>query len=45
VLQAIGLSKEEIKSSIRFSFGEKTSKRELDYIVDGLQSIFKLLIA
>ncbi len=44
VLQAIGLSKKEIKSSIRFSFGENTSKRELDYIVNILQNIFNLLI-
>jgi cysteine desulfurase len=43
VLQAIGLSKKEIKSSIRFSFGEKTSKRELDYIVKSLIIIFKIL--
>ena len=43
VLTVIGLSESEIKNSIRFSFGERTSKKELDYIIKSLQSIFKLL--
>ena len=33
VLTAIGLSKEEARSSIRFSLGKQTSKADLDYVL------------
>ncbi|TSC91166.1 MAG: cysteine desulfurase [Parcubacteria group bacterium Gr01-1014_2] len=40
VLLAIGLSKEEARSSIRFSFG-KTSKADLDYVLKILPKVVK----
>lgn len=36
VLSAIGLSKEEARSSLRITFGEKNTLKEVDYIVNTL---------
>lgn len=43
VLLAIGLRHEEAHGSIRFTIGEKTTKKEIDYTVDQLKKIVKLL--
>ena len=42
VLKAIGLSDEDVKSTIRFTFGEQT-KDEVNYVVDSLIDIVKIL--
>ena len=39
VLTAIGLSKEEARSSIRFSLGKQTSKADLDYVLKILPKV------
>ncbi|MBI4117303.1 MAG: cysteine desulfurase [Parcubacteria group bacterium] len=41
VLTAIGLSKEEARSSIRFSLGRQTNKGELDYALKILPKVVK----
>ena len=41
VLTAIGLSKEEARSSIRFSLGRKISKADLDYVLKILPKVVK----
>lgn len=43
VLKSIGLSVEEARSSLRFSFGQSTKKADIDYIIKQLVSIMKLL--
>jgi cysteine desulfurase len=43
VLRAMGKTSEQIKSSIRFSFGKNISKEDVDYVVDKLVSIVKKL--
>jgi cysteine desulfurase len=42
VLKAIGLTDEEAESSIRISFGEKTTKEEIDALIMSLKTYFKL---
>jgi cysteine desulfurase len=42
VLKAIGLTDEEAESSIRISFGEKTTKEEIDALIMSLATYFKL---
>lgn len=42
-LQAIGLSKEQVESTIRFSFSVYTTKEELDYTVQSLQELLPVL--
>ena len=42
VLKSIGLSDEDVKSTIRFTFGEQT-KDEVNYVVDSLIDIVKIL--
>jgi cysteine desulfurase len=42
VLKAIGLTDEEAESSIRISFGEKTTKEEIDALITSLATYFKL---
>lgn len=42
VLKAIGLTDEEAESSIRISFGEKTTKEEIDALIMSLKAYFKL---
>jgi cysteine desulfurase len=39
VLQAIGLSKQNIQSSLRFTMGRSTTKSDIDYVVLKLQKI------
>ena len=41
VLTAIGLSKKEVRSSIRFSLGRETSKNDLDYVLKILPKVVK----
>ena len=41
VLTAIGLSKEEARSSIRFSLGKQTTKSDLDYVLKILPKVVK----
>ena len=43
VLQAIGLSEKDAKSSIRFSFGRQTTKEEIGYTIDVLIKLVKRL--
>lgn len=43
VLKAMGKSPEQVKSSIRFSFGKNISKDDVDYVVDKLVTIVKKL--
>lgn len=43
VLLAIGLSKEEAKSSIRITIGDMTTYEELDYVVEKLEEIVNRL--
>ena len=43
VLQAMGKSPEQVKSSIRFSFGKNISKDDVDYVIDKLVTIVKKL--
>lgn len=38
VLKAIGLSVEDAKSTIRFSFGTNNTKEEIDFVVDKIKS-------
>lgn len=39
VLSAIGLSREQARSSVRFSFGRQTTKDDLDYVLKCLQQL------
>ena len=41
VLRAVGLSKAEARSSIRFSFSKYTTKAELDYVLKILPKVVK----
>ncbi len=43
VLEAIGLSDEEISSTVRFSFGKGTSRDDLDYAVEKIKIAVKKL--
>lgn len=43
VLQSMGKSPEQVKSSIRFSFGKNISKNDVDYVVEKLVGIVKKL--
>lgn len=43
VLEAIGLPKEELKGTIRFSFGDGNSKDEVDYTLEVLDKSLKFL--
>ncbi len=43
VLTAIGLSKEEARSSIRFSLGRETSKTDLDYVLKILPKVVNII--
>ena len=43
VLKAMGRTPEEVKSSIRFSFGKNISKEDVDYVVEKLTGIVKKL--
>jgi cysteine desulfurase len=43
VLKSIGLSVEEARSSLRFSFGQGTKKTDIEYIIKQLVSVMKLL--
>lgn len=43
VLTAIGLKKELAKSSLRFTFGEENTIEDIDYIVEKLTKINKLI--
>jgi cysteine desulfurase len=45
VLQAIGLSEKEARSSIRFTLGNSTSKKDLDYTLQSLATIKKLFFS
>lgn len=42
VLQALGLSQERVRGSLRFSFGKTTSREELDYVLKILRKILAL---
>jgi cysteine desulfurase len=39
VLSAIGLSETEAKSSVRFSLGRQTSKKDIDYVLECLNQL------
>jgi cysteine desulfurase len=39
VLAALGLSDKDSKSSIRFSFGNKTTKSDIDYLINSLKEL------
>lgn len=43
VLLALGLSKEEAQSSIRFTFGQRTSKTDLEYVIKQMVVIVEKL--
>lgn len=43
VLEAIGKSKDEIKSSLRFTLGRTTTKKDLEYAVKSLKKVVELL--
>jgi len=43
VLKAIGLSNENCKSSLRFTFGKSNTKKDADFIIKSLKEILKLL--
>ncbi|QGU96768.1 aminotransferase class V-fold PLP-dependent enzyme [Clostridium bovifaecis] len=42
-LEAIGLKEEEIEGTIRFSFSEYNSKKEVDYVVEALKKSLSFL--
>ena len=42
VLKAIGLTDDQADASIRISFGEKTTKEEIDALIESLKIYFKL---
>ena len=42
VLKAIGLSDEDIGSTVRFTFGDQT-KDDVDFVVDNLVEIVRIL--
>lgn len=42
-LQAIGLEKEKVESTIRFSFSIFTTKEELDYAVTAVEELLPIL--
>lgn len=43
VLTHMGLSNEQARSSVRFSFGLFTQKKDVDYIISSLKKVFLLL--
>lgn len=44
VLRAMGLSEQDAKSSIRFSFGRQTTKEDIDYVLEVLVKLIDKLI-
>ena len=42
-LQAIGLPKDEVESTIRFSFSVFTTKEELDYAIEAMKELLPVL--
>ena len=42
VLKAIGLNENEIRGSLRFSFGENNTKEEIDYTIKQIKTIHKV---
>ena len=43
VLTAIGCSREEMESAVRFSLGEETREEEIDYTLDVLKALVPVL--
>lgn len=43
VLKAVGLTEKDARSSIRFSLGRKTTKKDLDYTINVLKKVIKKL--
>lgn len=43
VLKALGLSDKEIEGTIRFSFNEKNTKEEIDYVIENLKESLDFL--
>lgn len=43
VLSAIGLPEKDVRSSIRFSFGKYTTKKDIDYVISVLAKLTKQL--
>jgi cysteine desulfurase len=41
VLQAMGMEKEEVKASIRFSFGKKSQKEDVEKLAEFILSLYK----
>jgi cysteine desulfurase len=41
VLKAIGLNEKEIAGSLRFSFGENITKKDVDYVIEELRKVLK----
>ena len=43
VLKAIGLPTEDLKSCVRFSLGPDTTKEELEYVIEVIKNVIKIL--
>lgn len=43
VLNTLGLDKTRVLNSVRFSFGTQNTKEEVDYVIDTLKKIYKLV--